>query len=285
MNAHLPILNTCNLKDKQDRPTNLIVHCLDELLNENVFIPENPHRHSFYQIIFIEKGSGTHKIDFVDYKIENNSLFFLAPGQTHNLNLETTSKGMLINFDESLFHTFLVNSSSINDYPFFWKNGKNSKYKLEKNSIIFDVLSRIRNNRKERKLIRLYLLELFHLVYNLTKSELDDTFISETIISKFEKLIDKNYHKEHYPKFYAEKLFITPNYLNGICKKETSKTAGELIRERVILEIKRLLINSDLTISEIAYSLGFEDNSYFTKFFKQIEGITPTQFRIVFSNK
>jgi len=74
-------------------------------------------------------------------------------------------------------------------------------------------------------------------------------------------------------------LYVTPNHLNALSKDITHRSAGELIRDRVILEAKRLLINAKMSISEIAAELDFIDNSYFTKFFKKYEGVTPEVFR------
>src|SRR5690606_22830534 len=80
-------------------------------------------------------------------------------------------------------------------------------------------------------------------------------------------------------KDYAARLCITPNYLNAVCTKVTGKSAGEHIRERIMLEAKRLLLHSDNTVSEIAGELNFDDNPYFCRFFKKYAQITPEQFR------
>ena len=119
--------------------------------------------------------------------------------------------------------------------------------------------------------LRVYLLELFLLVEGFQEqSEQEKQYSNQQhIISNFEKLLEKHFHEAHHPKYYAERLAITANYLNLVCKNYLGKTAGELIRERVILEAERLLINSQLSVSEISYLLHFDDNSYFTKFFKQ----------------
>ena len=99
------------------------------------------------------------------------------------------------------------------------------------------------------------------------------------LVLHFEELIEKYYHEFHLPRFYADYLAVSPNYLNSVCRNATEKTAGEMIRSRIILEAKRLLVNSGMDISQIAYELGFEDLSYFTKFFKAAAGMTPKQFR------
>jgi AraC-like DNA-binding protein len=88
-----------------------------------------------------------------------------------------------------------------------------------------------------------------------------------------------NFATHKLPKDYAEMLFITPNHLNALCRETLNTPAGEIIRNRVALEAKRLLTNLDLTITEIAYRLGFADNSYFTKFFKKQTNTNPEDFR------
>ncbi|MBS1601630.1 MAG: AraC family transcriptional regulator, partial [Bacteroidetes bacterium] len=77
----------------------------------------------------------------------------------------------------------------------------------------------------------------------------------------------------------AELLFITPNHLNALCQELVGRPAGEVIRDRVLLEAKRLLTNAGMTATEIAYELNFQDNSYFNRFFKKYEGVTPDEFR------
>ena len=74
-------------------------------------------------------------------------------------------------------------------------------------------------------------------------------------------------------------LYITPNHLNAVCKDMMGISAGEMIRNRIMLEAKRMLTNPQLNISEISLKLNFSDNSYFTKFFKKLEDITPEEFR------
>lgn len=81
-------------------------------------------------------------------------------------------------------------------------------------------------------------------------------------------------------KDYAKMLNITPNYLNTITKSEAGKTAGEVIRGKTILEAQRMLIFTTSSISEIAYKLNFEDNSYFWKLFKKTTGLSPKEYRL-----
>jgi len=81
------------------------------------------------------------------------------------------------------------------------------------------------------------------------------------------------------PKDYAALLYITPNHLDALCNDILGIPAGEVIRNRVILEAKRMLINPKLSVADIGGRLGFADNSYFTRFFKKQAGTTPDEFR------
>jgi AraC-like DNA-binding protein len=99
------------------------------------------------------------------------------------------------------------------------------------------------------------------------------------LLQSFRKLIDQNFNTLRLPKDYAALLYITPNHLNALCNDMLGIPAGEVIRNRVILEAKRLLVNLDLTVTAIADKLNFADNSYFTRFFKKYTGQTPEEFR------
>jgi YesN/AraC family two-component response regulator len=92
------------------------------------------------------------------------------------------------------------------------------------------------------------------------------------MIKKFNSLIDNHFNEEFSVNFYADKLNITPNYLNILSQRYLKSPAGDIIKERTILEAKRLLTSTDLSIKEIAYQLGFNDNGYFSKVFKKYTG-------------
>lgn len=98
-------------------------------------------------------------------------------------------------------------------------------------------------------------------------------------LAKFNMLIDEFYKEEKSVVFYAEKLHISANYLNILCKKHLKVSATQLIQQRIIIEAKRLLKSGDLSIKEISFDLGFTDHAYFSNFFKAQTNITPSEFR------
>ena len=128
--------------------------------------------------------------------------------------------------------------------------------------------------------MRLYLLEIFILVQrNISNRTVVAPPQNQLILYNFRKLVNTYFAEKHLPKEYASLLYITPNHLNALCKDLLGKPAGEIIRDRVLLEAKRLLVNDSVSIGEIAAQLNFADNAHFTKFFKKQTDLTPELFR------
>jgi AraC-like DNA-binding protein len=134
-------------------------------------------------------------------------------------------------------------------------------------------------------MIRVLLLQLFILIDNSCTSNSNKSAPQQKqiLLRGFRRLIDVHYRSIRLPKEYADLLYVTPNHLNALCQDLLGKTAGELIRDRILLEAKRLLTNAKMTGTEIAYDLDFKDNSYFNRFFKKYTGMTPDEFRKQFS--
>lgn len=284
-----PVYSACDLISKENSGHQVVVHELKDLLTEEEFIPSKPHRHTYYQILFVEKGSGIHKVDFNETEINAPVIYFLSPGQVHDLVFERKeTEGYMINFDGEFFDKFLTKSNGLDGLPFFGYRKSINSFHIETEKVqeLKNILKKINSlfeakSKMHVEFIRIYLLELFYTVMSGTEENTENINITnqKSIIYRFEKLVEQNYTTEHYPKFYADKLAITANYLNFICKNFSGKKAGEIIRDRVILEAKRLLVNSEFSISQIAFQLGFDDNSYFTKFFKTFSGNSPSEFR------
>jgi AraC-like DNA-binding protein len=92
-------------------------------------------------------------------------------------------------------------------------------------------------------------------------------------------MVDEEFSFPKGPSYYAKALHISTNYLNKLCQEYRNVTSGEIIRKRIRLEAERYLHYTSLSVSEIAYKLGFESSSYFVTFFKQKNNITPEQYR------
>lgn len=246
------------------------------------------HRHSFYHLVLFTEGTGTQQIDFRTFDIKPGLIYFMIPGQVHSWNFKSEPDGYIINFSTTFFSSLLLKQEYLDKFSFF--SGKPEEQVLtldertyKKITTIFeDILKEGETNKPiNDDLVKVLLLRLFIEISRTTilENPKDINPYSHTIITNFQQLIELNYINLRLPKQYAALLYITPNHLNALCNDFLGTSAGKLIRDRIILEAKRLLINLDFRIAEIANKLNFEDQSYFVKFFKKYEGITPDRFR------
>ncbi|MHC8947742.1 AraC family transcriptional regulator [Sphingobacterium hungaricum] len=280
MNTKIPIVDYCSLS--LDKKAVFLAEGLNSYLlrnNDLVF----PHRHNFYQFVLFTGGQGNHSIDFEHFEIESWQIYFMIPGQIHTWNFETDMQGYIFNFNAELFDTFLLRPDYLTQFNFFSGDSSKSVYTVKEQfrSQIQSILEQIILNKDDADFAKIALLYVFSLL-NKQFVPNDDSVSSGyryTILKNFNSLIELNYKSLKLPKEYAELLYITPNHLNALTKEHLGMPAGEIIRNRILLEAKRMLVIKEYTISEIAYELNFNDNSYFSKFFKKLTGFTPEEFR------
>ena len=251
-----------------------------------------PHRHDFYTIYWIKNGQLLHTIDTVTHTVTKNTLFFLSPGQVHTMYLSEKVEGYVIAFRDTFMcskdqaATLLGINSSL-----FFNNEFSSVITLppdqEKD---FEMLVQLMSKEiKEQEpgydnaihgLLR-YFLVLASRIKGSSMLATPDKHSSHnsSLFLQFKNHIEEKYTTLKNVSDYAELLHIKPVLLNDISKQQSGITAGEHIRNRVILEAQRYLYNTDLSAKEIAYKLGFEDPHYFSRFFKKYTNQTPSEFK------
>lgn len=242
-----------------------------------------PHRHNFYHLLLFTQGGGKHTIDFETFDVAPWQIYFMSPGQIHTWSFEGQMDGYVVNFDRDFFKTFLLRPDYITLFSFFSGLVKDEVFEVKEaeRKAVEDAFQRLHQHIHDVDFGRVSLLYIFHLLEQQRDQPvvLPEDSYNHTLLRNFLNLIESNYATLRLPKDYAALLYITPNHLNALCQEVLGASAGEIIRNRVLLEAKRLLVIKDYAISEIAYALNFNDNSYFTKFFKKGEGITPEEFR------
>jgi AraC-like DNA-binding protein len=247
-----------------------------------------PHRHSFYHLVLFTEGGGNHTIDFHHFEVQPYQIYFMTPGQVHSWDFEGNMEGYVVNFSDSFFQSFLLQPEYLESFSFFHSDSSNNVLLIgqdvrQRLTGLFEelLIQEERSPVLRDDMIRILLLQIFLLIEqsDTTEKKHGAAVQKNAIVRNFIKLIDKHYQKIRLPGQYAEMLNVTPNHLNALCKEYLGMQAGAMIRNRITLEAKRLLINVDLTVSEIAYKLNFNDNSYFTKFFRKETGMTPEEFR------
>jgi len=284
MKAAIPIYDICSLTQRQD---DLLISRFAPYLksHRNLHLA---HKHSFYHLVLFTKGGGSQTIDFQQVPVRPYQIYFMIPGQVHNWAFKGEVDGYIINFSVPFFQSFLLKANYLEDFPFFTGIVDDAVIDIPEvvQGELINLFEQLIHETEEPKpladdMVRALLLQLFISVARAGMTTVNKTIphYNYTLLRSFQKLIEKNYTTMRLPKQYAELLYITPNHLNALCNDVLGISAGEVIRNRIALEAKRLLINNDLTVQEIAGQLNFADNSYFTKFFKKQAGTTPEEFR------
>lgn len=294
MEKTYPTFDICNLV------TNKLSNDLFNADRFHGYLENNPiikvvHKHSFYHLVYFTKGEGQHIIDFKNYPIKPGTIYFMKPGQVHKWEFESDVDGYVINFSPTFFDQLSISSASIDQFPFFnFFSGE--QMLLVKDDIrekvvnIFEeILTELNENKYQASMMiaanMLRLFVMFGREVNTKGLVFSKTSYNSVLLKQFFELIEENFKELRLPKDYASLLYVTSNHLNFICKEQIGMPAGEVIRNRILLEAKRLLVNFDLSVAAIALELSFFDTSYFVKFFKKYTQLTPEAFRKQYYNK
>lgn len=247
-----------------------------------------PHRHTYYEIIWVKKGHGTHLIDFETYQFSGPCLFILNPGVVHKINKAVPTEGYVVKFSESFLLEEDLGGNELIRYELFDNIHARPIFHLDTKAIALldDLMQKMLEeyNLHEElsraillSYLKVFLLQVHKLREQTTVKELGNSPRYQLLI-KFKKLIEQHFKEERNLDFYSSQLATSKRNLNDITNKFLGKPAAGLIKERVLLEAKRFLYAGELNVKEIAYTLGFDDPAYFTRFFTKNLGYTPTEF-------
>jgi len=241
------------------------------------------HRHDFFYILALKRGTGNHEIDFTPYTVCDNAVFFMRPGQVHRLVVKAGSTGYLMQFRDDFYfppdkvsNQTLRKASNLNHYQF---DDSGFKKVLMLLAYIFQEYADKREKYQEaiKATIGIFSIELVR-QHNSSPSDHADLYMQERL-DKFLELLETAIFKYKQVSHFAAALNLSTYQLNAITKATLGKTSSELINERILLEAKRHLLATSNQINQIADHLGYEDVSYFSRFFKKHTGYSPEAFR------
>lgn len=278
-----------NLFQKVEQSAEFYFNTLQGHLKQSHKHIERPHRHNFYLIMCVTKGTGFHDIDFNTYPLKEGSVFFMSPGQVHSWELSDDVEGFIFFFSQSFFDFHYVDLK-IKAFPFFASVNFPRLLQLENQDFIlmtsyFEILQNETSNQfllKDHMIrnsisniliqsSRLFLEDEKNLGFAVSSSYLQ-TF------QEFENLIEKHFLSNKSVGFYSELLHISGKHLNRISQSVVGMKASEIIAKRTVLEAQRMLVYLDESLGDIAYKLGFEEYPYFARFFKKHVGNSPSEF-------
>lgn len=253
--------------------------------------PDVAHRHDYYIVLLVKQASGKHIIDFNEFELSKNQMYFLSPGQVHQIIENEKSYGHILTFSSQFLIENGIEKCFIDDLYIFNDYGMNPPLQLtdiefEKFSLIaqevyeFEVTNRKFKYQAIGALLKLLLIQSNNVCSLSEDSNTQNTQASVSLLRNFKELLETNFESWHMVSQYAEELHITPDYLNASLKSLTGTGAKEHIQNRILIAAKRLLKFSDLNTKEISYQLGFSEPANFSIFFKKHTGISPSKFEI-----
>ncbi|HTI73233.1 MAG TPA: AraC family transcriptional regulator [Candidatus Limnocylindria bacterium] len=253
----------------------------------------HPHYHDFFQV-FLLHGKAVLMHDFRETPVEGITLMFLLPGQVHAVLADHGVGGTTVSFTQDFFDHRVPPPSRLFEFPFFASTGEHPCLPVpeDQQQTMVDMFAEMqrefdRSEAGAADMLRWMLRIIFvrasrihgktHSVAGLTRGA--------QLARQFQRTVEERFRELQSVAEYAQLLGVSTNHLHDTVQEQTGKAAGEIIRERRLLDAKRLLCYSDLSVSEIGYQLRFTDSSYFGRFFRRHTGLPPAIFRDQFREK
>lgn len=275
--------------DKLDQKLFFGISRMEDIYEKFKGRPDDPHRHDYYTVMLVKEAKGTHYLDFTTYDLCGPQVYFIAPGQVHQVVEEEKSHGFAIVFsnqflvENNIPVQFIEDLNLFNDYlnqpPLPLSDPeleKLEKYCTEMLSLFQSPLKF--NGQALGAYLKLFLIQCNNLC-SLAVEDHPKVQASSALLKRFKDLLNEHHTRWHAATDYAEALHVSADHLNRVIKSMVGRTVKEMIQSRIIMAAKRLLYFTNLSAKEIGYNLGFTEPSNFSSFFKNCTGVSPTQFR------
>lgn len=247
---------------------------------------QQAHRQAYFLLLFIQDARGSLLMDGQHTPINGPMVVCCKPHMVNRILLEKGAQGCVIAFSADFF-SLRFNSNVLQQFRYIASPTAQllqlqSTDQQKWSQLCALMLHEFVQAKPEYKVLRSYLNILLHAAEKALAQQggaVDATAAKHSKVIEFQALLEQHFLESKSPSFYADKLNISLHYLNRLCKDYCQATSGQLIRDRVLMEVKRLLMHTSCSVAEIAYQLGFESPSYFNTFFKKQMGFTPESFR------
>ncbi len=253
-------------------------------------VRSHPHRHDFFQILWLDEGSGSLRCDLATYEFSGPTLAFFAPGRLHAWNHAIEPRGIMFGFPQSFFNADADYPGLIGRLPYLHEaacpllslSGLDADDMARHFAQLLTEAARVLPGRDD--IVRAFItIILSKTRRHLHTREQTATRPAEAVAAglpqRFRIALDQNFPKLLKVSDYAKLLQVSRSHLNEELRRHTGRSASDHIHDRLLLEARRLLVYSPMTIAQIAYELQFQDPSYFGRFFRLRTGISPGTFR------
>lgn len=249
------------------------------------------HSHNFYVIIICHSAHGIHVIDAKEIAFQNRRVFFLYPGQCHSAKGDINVQGDVIVFSEELLAYLEPNLANHIKYDIFNTDGEPSycDFTSDVQPVLKNKLNEMKNypvddaDPSSKYLAASFLSEMLLLLekkssWNLKRKEARN-LQQFKVCSEFKELVNKHFKSMHFVRQYAEEMHLSAISLRKCTKTYADMTPQDIIRQKLVIEAKRMLIKTNKKVCYISLELGFLDDAYFIRFFERETGMSPSEFR------
>lgn len=253
-------------------------------------IVDEPHRHHYYTVIWSFTATGKHFIDFKEYDILPNQIFFVSPSQVHQVITDPDPTGYVILFSSEFLEQNSIRPDFISNLKLFQKSDETPPLPIHEQMAdalklfaakMYNEFHSANEMRYETigAYLKLFLIECNGHCSLHPQQNVQFVEVGKSIVKHFKENVETHFRSLHQVQEYAEKLNVSPNYLNEIIKSSVHVSAKEYIQNRIALEAKRMIVFTGKSSKEIGFDLGFDDPSHFSKFIKSKLGQSLQEFR------
>ncbi|MFF0387849.1 helix-turn-helix domain-containing protein [Kitasatospora sp. NPDC004615] len=245
-----------------------------------------PHRHSFYELVYVTKGSGTHIVDLTEYRIEPPVLYVVLPGQVHHWARARQLDGWVLLFNEDFLHRHPEDLALLRSLAGATASRPTRQGHGELSRLLAELSAEYRAGLDGglgvlQALLHVLLVRALRVARQ--REGADGVLVPRApvhpLMDRFARLIAEADRADRSVLALARELGVSAGYLHEVVKDSTGRTPARLIREQQTLEAKRLLATTDMTVRQVAMAAGFSDPAYFCRFFRREVGRTPGEFR------
>lgn len=245
------------------------------------------HRESFFCIILVERGSATLKVNGIEKAVCPNTVICGLPGEIWEWESNPEIEGKAVIFEPD-FIMSVVKDPLLLQRPMFLRADSHNPFipVSEKGflwirDMMIEMMEEVSSPVKFYDLLR---AQLWHLILLIEKEYQQKGYENAEMPSRnyatgFVNLVGVELYRHHDVDYYADRLCITTNYLNKVSHASLGVSARSYIQSRIIAEAKNLLDITEMNVSEVSATLGFETSNYFIRFFKKHTGVTPGEYR------
>lgn len=276
-NAEIPVHH---LHDHYSRPVRV-----ERFLPRDTHVRNEVHRHDFHEIFFLSEGSGEHMIDLGTHPFTAPCMHAIVAGQVHRLGRSADSSGLVLMFQREAIHGDAMDDdlhalfSGLNGGP-VWALGPDQ---IDLAHTLLELIARETatddpaSRRAANGLLAVLIAKCAH--WAGAKQERRTGLEPGDVARRFLGDVERDFLTERRVGAYAERYAISVDHLSDMLRSRIGRSAMEVLQDRLILEAKRLLLHSTMSVKEVGFALNMEDPAYFSRVFKKATGLTPVEYR------